>query len=252
MQTADSYDEASHFAMATVSTAASYHARFLRSLVEHDIFKSRRGERERGDNMPIDPRLQGAPAATAHTALQQATSATATVSAAAAAAAAAQAYAHQVHNSRMQDQPPVQYNFPASPHLPAHPQAQSAAPPTVVAPPPPPDYQGDIQARSLGNAPAAPGHAQYPGGYIPPAPATTELDQRYWKNMFIELGFGENDGSVIVMNNGQPQQATPQQQQMYMEQQQQQQQQHQRHASFGGQVPSQYQPMHAASTQYGH
>ena len=59
MQTADSYDEASHFAMATVSTAASYHARFLRSLVEHDIFKSRRGERERGDNMPIDPRLQG-------------------------------------------------------------------------------------------------------------------------------------------------------------------------------------------------
>ncbi|KAF8197377.1 fungal-specific transcription factor domain-containing protein [Pholiota molesta] len=258
MQTANSYEEASRFALSTVSMAASYHARFLRSLVEHDIFKSRRGERERSDNTPIDPRLQAGSSPVA--ALQQATSATAAASAAAAAAAAAaqaQAYAQQVHtSSRMQEQPAQQFHFPASPHLPAHPhqaqaqvQAPAAAASTVAAVP---EYQGDIQARSLGNAPAAPGHAQYPGGYIPPAPPTTELDQRYWKNMFIELGFGEGDASSLVVQQQQ------QQMSQYLDQQQQhQQQQHQRHAPFGGAMQSQvqqYQPMHAASTHptYGH
>lgn len=60
MKTADSYEEASRFVVSSVSMAATYHARFLRSLVENDIFKSRRGgDRERNDNLPIDPRLQG-------------------------------------------------------------------------------------------------------------------------------------------------------------------------------------------------
>ena len=59
-QTADSYQEASTSAHAPVSISASYHARFLRSLVANDVFKAKRSERERQDSgVPIDPRLQG-------------------------------------------------------------------------------------------------------------------------------------------------------------------------------------------------
>ena len=59
-QTADSYQDASAGCHLPVSISASYHARFLRSLVSNDIFRGQRPERERHENgMPIDPRLQG-------------------------------------------------------------------------------------------------------------------------------------------------------------------------------------------------
>lgn len=56
-KTADVYQDASMLSPA--STSAAYHARFLRSLVTNDIFKARRNDKDRYDNLPIDPRLQG-------------------------------------------------------------------------------------------------------------------------------------------------------------------------------------------------
>jgi hypothetical protein len=57
-KTADAYYDAS--VLSPASTSAAYHARFLRSLLANDIFKTRRGDSERYENsMPIDPRLQG-------------------------------------------------------------------------------------------------------------------------------------------------------------------------------------------------
>ncbi|KAL0578260.1 hypothetical protein V5O48_003755 [Marasmius crinis-equi] len=53
-QTAGAYDEAS--AMSPASSSAAYHARFLRNLIAHDNFRSRKPERER---YPVDPRIQG-------------------------------------------------------------------------------------------------------------------------------------------------------------------------------------------------
>ncbi|KDR81356.1 hypothetical protein GALMADRAFT_239209 [Galerina marginata CBS 339.88] len=163
-KTADSYQEASSSSHSPVSISASYHARFLRSLVANDIFKARRGERERSDstNMPIDPRLQGPQPA--HGTIQSPT---------------AQVYAHPA--PRMQE-PQQSFHFPASPHLPAHPHSS----------PPEHDYQIDVQGRnSIGQA-ANNGTIYSAGGYAPGVPQhASELDAHYWKNMFIELGFGE-------------------------------------------------------------
>ncbi|KAG6811177.1 hypothetical protein H0H92_008661 [Tricholoma furcatifolium] len=52
--TADSYHEASLVSPASLSAAA--HARFLRSLVQHDVFKVRANEKH---HMAIDPQLEG-------------------------------------------------------------------------------------------------------------------------------------------------------------------------------------------------
>jgi hypothetical protein len=65
-RTADAYQEASTIS-GHVSTSMSMHARFLRALVENDIFKPRKStERDRYDAPvpPIDPRLQGPASAT--------------------------------------------------------------------------------------------------------------------------------------------------------------------------------------------
>ncbi|KAJ3502028.1 hypothetical protein NLJ89_g9072 [Agrocybe chaxingu] len=217
-QTADSYHEASSSSHSPVSISASYHARFLRALVANDIFKARRHERERNDNsMPIDPRLQGPPQT--HGTIQ--TSPT------------SQVYSPQVH--RVVEQPPQTFQFPASPHLPAHPHATPHAQ----------EYQME--------------HA-------------SELDAHYWKNMFLELGFGEGvdpntmPNVIPNSNNTNMSRAMPQQQQQYMETPQhhhahphQQQQQHHPHHQQSMHshphqgMPSQgqmhYQNMHPA---YGH
>ena len=57
-QTADAYQEASS-SSSPVSICTAYHSRFLRHLVHKDIFKVRKGKRERHVGVPIDPRLQG-------------------------------------------------------------------------------------------------------------------------------------------------------------------------------------------------
>lgn len=226
--------------------AASYHARFLRSLVENDIFKSRRGEREqRGDNMPIDPRLQGkSPQRTQlHGRDDGLKMDCCVLGAALPAAVGAQGYAGQQPQQQVQTQQQQQhvqapsqaqtqaFHFPASPHLPAHPQAGGGGREHEYG-------AADLPTRSLGNAPLPPGQS-YPGGYIPPAPHSSELDQRYWKNMFIELGFGESDAPLALQSVV----LAPQ----YMDQQQQ--QRHAMQAHGMGQM-QQYQAMHGPA--YGH
>jgi hypothetical protein len=56
-ETADAYQEASQ--LCPPSTSAAYHARFLRSLVSNDVFRTRQNDQKRQDaGVPIDPRLQ--------------------------------------------------------------------------------------------------------------------------------------------------------------------------------------------------
>ncbi|KAH9483811.1 Protein priB [Psilocybe cubensis] len=246
-QTADSYQDAS--LSSPVSISASYHARFLRSLVANDIFKTRHVQPSH--SMPIDPRLQSS--------MSMQTS-------------PAKMYSPQ--SGRVQDQPAVthvvhthpNFHFPASPHLPAHPT------PTVVQQEHN-DYAQHPQAQVPGRSPmtqSPPGGVvnpiHYPNsgpvsnggnvggngnlsggnhnlngngngigngmsgmnnGYAPAVPPhSSDLDAHYWKNMFIELGFGDtvdpNSMPVgVTMVRGVPQ---------YMDQQQQQQQQHHHHA----------------------
>lgn len=162
-QTADAYQEASCSSNSPVSISAAYHSRFLRHLVHKDIFKARKSERERHVGVPIDPRLQ---ASTTQNVVQSSPS---------------QVYSHQVQRSREQRG----FHFPASPHLPAHPHHSN----------PSDQYQLDSQPRNPidhGSGQTT-GVVHYSGSYFPSEPHhATELDAHYWKNMFLELGFGEN------------------------------------------------------------
>lgn len=70
------------------------------------------------------------------------------------------------------------FHFPASPHLPAHPVTQDA------------HYASSEVMRPGSNASASSNgsyHPSYIGGQH-----TAELDAQYWKNMFLDLGFGGN------------------------------------------------------------
>ncbi|KAJ6496490.1 fungal-specific transcription factor domain-containing protein [Mycena vitilis] len=152
-KTADAYYEAS--VLSPASTSAAYHARFLRSLLANDIFKARRGEPDRYENsMPIDPRLQ-APTPTSMYPPQQ----------------------QQLSPSHDQQQP---FPFPTSPTNNISPHAE--------------EYSAEPPARN-GAALPAPVPTNYnPEGYVPSIPHhASELDAHYWKNMFLELGFGDGD-----------------------------------------------------------
>ncbi|KAL0947230.1 hypothetical protein HGRIS_013347 [Hohenbuehelia grisea] len=152
-------------ALPGASPSSAYHARFLRNLVTHnDIFKApRRNERDRVEGtIQIDPRLQGSPGES-HTSMQSSPTQPGYVP---------------------QCAPPGHdqaFHFPASPHLPAHPTAHV-------------DYGLDPSVRSGNPAPGIPsayqGHGQ---GFVPTVAHATELDAHYWKNMFLELGFGGED-----------------------------------------------------------
>jgi len=88
-------------------------------------------------------------------------------------------YPHQTHRMHEQPHHAQTFHFPASPHLPAHPHPA----------PQEQEYQVDLQSRNI----QASGAAHYPGGYVPVATHhASDLDAHYWKNMFLELGFGEN------------------------------------------------------------
>ncbi|KAJ7172753.1 fungal-specific transcription factor domain-containing protein [Mycena filopes] len=147
-KTADAYYDAS--VLSPASTSAAYHARFLRSLLANDIFKARRGESERYDSMPIDPRLQ-APTPTSIYPPQQI--------------------------SPSHDQ--QSFQFPTSPtNIAAQPEESPTArngTASLSAPIP-------VTYHSEGYVPSIPHHA-------------SELDAHYWKNMFLELGFGDGDQS---------------------------------------------------------
>jgi hypothetical protein len=88
-----------------------------------------------------------------------------------------QVYPHQIQRSR--EQPQQDFHFPASAHLPAHPS----------------DQYLDSQTRNPSDhgSGQSTGAVQFSGNYFPSGPHhPTELDAHYWKNMFLELGFGEN------------------------------------------------------------
>jgi len=143
-KTADAYYDAS--VLSPASTSAAYHSRFLRSLLANDIFKARRGDSERYESMPIDPRLQG----TTPTSM----------------------YPPQITPSHDQA-----YQFPAaSPtNISAHPEEYSAEPRNGTGPP----------ATLSANYP--------PENYITSIPQhPSELDNLYFRKMFIELGFGDS------------------------------------------------------------
>ncbi|KAF8652690.1 hypothetical protein AX16_004195 [Volvariella volvacea WC 439] len=172
-KTADAYYDAS--VLSPASTSAAYHARFLRSLVENDVFKIRRADPPSYDNgMPIDPRLQapqsGPP--TSHSIVHT----NATVSPSTdnnSATPPGSAYPqHQVSHPSHE-----QYAFPPSPQVAGPPQTEE-------------EYVQDINIRPMAGAGVG-AHHNYPG-YAPAVPQhASELDAHYWKNMFLELGFGD-------------------------------------------------------------
>jgi len=167
-KTADAYYDAS--LLSPASTSAAYHARFLRSLVANDIFKSRRNEPERYESapLPIDPRLQGPPSHP-HSGPAPGTH---------------QMYPQQVVQAHEQS---FQFPSPTS----GHPSSNGEYSPTEAA-----------SVRN-GTGSGASASLNYHTVYVPNAPHhASELDAHYWKNMFLELGFGDN--SEAGPNGGQP------------------------------------------------
>ncbi|KAJ7632335.1 hypothetical protein FB45DRAFT_912180 [Roridomyces roridus] len=145
-KTADAYYDAS--VLSPASTSAAYHARFLRSLLANDIFKSRRSEPERYESMAIDPRLQG-------------TTPTSSI------------YSPQ---SVSHDQT---FQFPVSP--------TNTIPTNQTE-----EYVAE-SARAIAPVQQMQTHNYTPEGYVPSIPHhASELDAHYWKNMFLELGFGDS------------------------------------------------------------
>jgi hypothetical protein len=97
-----------------------------------------------------------------------------------------QIYPHQVQLAHASEQ---SFHFPASPHLPAHPQpaAQES------------EYPVESSIRNTVGWPGVGSPVGY-HGHVPQVPHhASELDAHYWKNMFLELGFGENvEGHTMV------------------------------------------------------
>jgi len=173
LKTADAYENAGN-----PSNNAAVHARFLRSLVEDD--KHRFGQRDGG--VQIDPRLQG-----------------------------------QINPHGSTQNSPTQ----AYPHLAAQANREAYFPPSHVQPPghhstaqpPQSDYyshdmsirNGVVSTSNVNNT-AAGGSANAASVQYYPQTSfyymngssmhATEQDQSYFKNMFIELGFGEPNPPV--------------------------------------------------------
>lgn len=161
-ETADAYQDASQ--LSPPSTSAAYHARFLRSLVSNDVFRARRNDqKERHDaGVPIDPRLQSLP--TSHAPMPS----------------QSQTYPHQAQQPHEQS-----FHFPASPHLPAHPQPVVQETEFSVESP-------IRNAAGWASTSSVAGPVSHHGHVAQVPHHASELDAHYWKNMFLELGFGEN------------------------------------------------------------
>jgi hypothetical protein len=160
-KTADAYFDAS---LNSPSTSAVFHARFLRNLVNNDVFKAR--EKCQPERLSADPRLQS--------------------------------HSPPSQSSQVQDSPPQMYpqamvqahehpfRFPASPHLPPLPDL------------PQDDFPPSVQSREGG----VPMNYQFPvnGNTLNSNPS--ELDAHYWRNIFLELGFGGGiDQSAASQNS---------------------------------------------------
>ncbi|KAG6865869.1 hypothetical protein C0991_010950 [Blastosporella zonata] len=215
--TADSYQDASSVSLESTSAAA--HARFLRILVNSNVFKARRSDHKH--DLAIDPQLESPQQQPVHT--------------------TSQAY----YASAPAANEPV---FPTSPNIPQH-HAHSAPAPQPV--------QSYAVAPVMGNTITMAGSMNY-GYNVPQMPQyTSELDAHYWKNMFLELGFGEHETGQAMMpqmqhDRGVPTHYAANNHHMHVQQQQQQQQHphhlHQQHVSY------QQQHMHqpTQSSNYGH
>lgn len=186
-KTADAYYDAS--VLSPAATSAAYHARFLRSLVKNDIFKiqSRRNDRETSD--VIDPRLQGM---SCHSRRSM--------------------YSIGFRGTRItwktllgpMNPRPSMYDNGKS----ANSSSNSGATTNNSTPTYGPvatqhgPYQFPIHTSHKqqsheygGEMPIRPATINMPvnyPGFAPAAPQhASELDAHYWKNMFIELGFGD-------------------------------------------------------------
>jgi len=99
-------------------------------------------------------------------------------------ASSSQGYSGQSHHGSGHCGPSFHYQAPCTP---VQPHAATS------------NYQQDSQTRSgiVTGSPAQVIH--YPNNYVPMPHHASELDAHYWKNMFIQLGFGEN--AEVNMSN---------------------------------------------------
>ncbi|KAF8892684.1 fungal-specific transcription factor domain-containing protein [Infundibulicybe gibba] len=171
-KTAEAYHDVS--ALSPASSSAAYHSRFLRGLVTSDIFKTRRGEKDRYENgMSLDPRLPGAPQPrpvryteipNRHPAPSSGHGSTHS--------SPPQVYPTQVIQTHEQA-----YHFSTSPHAPAHSAMQAA------------DYSPEPTRHVANSAVVINNTAGNYTGFTPSAPHhASEMDQNYWRHMFQEMG----------------------------------------------------------------
>lgn len=145
---------------------------------------------------------------------------------------------------------------------PAHRVIEPAHPPYPFQEPTSPTHAQSVAVTSnygiegqnrLAPPPTSPQAIHYPNGYISTPHHATELDAHYWKNMFLELGFGDNPEQNIQAFT--TRQALPQ----YLDPPQHHSQTppypaHGHHSSIPAPTPAQYHhSMHATAQQpYGH
>ncbi|KNZ81451.1 Protein priB [Termitomyces sp. J132] len=195
-------------------SSAATHARFLRSLVSNDVFVRRNDPKH---EMAIDPQLEPS-----------------------------QQSIHPPAQTYYGPVPPTNDQvFPASPNMPPH--------PANAQPPPLPLIQSYSMASAMNNSMPMAGVMSY-GYNIPQMPQyTSELDAHYWKNMFIELGFGESEENQVGMLPPQVQDRTIHGHGHYAESNHHMHQQHAHHHHSHGHASYQ-QHMHqpSQSNNYGH
>jgi len=152
MKTAEAYFDAS---LNSPSTAAVFHARFLRNLVDGDVFKTRENGQDRLERFPLDPRLQESPNHIQNT-------------------------SSQIYPQSMMQGQDHSFKFPASPRMPPVPD------------PPQNDFPANVQSRDGGTTM----NYQFPVSTNSSVAHTHELDAHYWRNIFLDLGFGGADQSI--------------------------------------------------------
>ncbi|KAF9532438.1 fungal-specific transcription factor domain-containing protein [Crepidotus variabilis] len=226
LKTVEAYQDASATSPHLhLSISATFHSRFLRNLILEDIKLYKQPEIERSDDsMPVDTRVpQASPTAEP--------------------SVSSKGYPTPTHRVIEPAQHPYPYQTP--------PNAAHTSGPAGYS------MEG-AQVRTAAVTSPTPGAQaiHYPNGYMPMPQHATELDAHYWKNMFLELGFGENaDQSMQAFASRHtipsymdqsPQHQTPHHPAPYPT--------HNHHQSITAPTPAQYHhSMHATAQQpYGH
>lgn len=158
--------------MASSSSSSAYHARFLRSLVAKDKeTKARLAEKERRENVAIDPVLQDEQSS--HTKYRPSSSRPGNHSVSGSGLTLSNGHTPpQMYPPGSASSVEHSFQFPASPHLPSHPMA--------------PEGGTSVDVMRSGN--------MYSANMVPFShvmPPASELDAHYWRSMFRELGFGQ-------------------------------------------------------------